>query len=320
MTCIKNLIKNSLKIHISYFIITSRFVEWIANTSGTWSSIWHITSQFLGKSTWQIFKLTRLTSSIIFLDRHKPISYIFGLPLYVITIHWIFAASLILYDIIECPKFLERFKNQNEPKDKVKNKELTNLAKLVLVNQLVILPASMVLTHYLLRFSNDLHLINFLKIPSFSLMIYKFTLCMMIYEVVFFYLYWMLHHPLLHKPVHKSNPTSNSSQYQQPIQHMLLSIVTPALAIFLTKCEIVTSLFFLVAIVVGPIFENPGLRQPVTSSNESHECQQYFNEFYGSNDMVNILHDTCKNFLKSENFENHRVLLSMKPPKRKCNE
>ena len=139
------------------------------------------------------------------LDRHKPISYIFGLPAYVITIHWIFAAFLILYDIIKCSKFLERFSNQNRSKDKLDIKELMSLAKTVLTNQLVILPASMVLTHYLLRFSNDLHLISFSKVPSFSRMIYKFTLCMMIYEVVYFYLYWMLHHPLLHKPVQKAN-------------------------------------------------------------------------------------------------------------------
>jgi hypothetical protein len=221
------------------------------------------------------------------------------------------AASLTLYDVIECPKFFERFRNQNKLKDKMKTKELMSMAKVVIVNQLVILPASMVLTHYLLRFTNDLHLISFSKIPSFSRMIYKFMLCMMIYEVVFFYLYWMLHHPLLHK----TNPANNSNQHQQPIEYILLSIVTPALAIFFTKCDTVTSLFFLTAIVVGPIFENSCHRQPLTSTPE---CQKYFNELYGSNDMVNILHGTCKNFLKSENFENHRVLLSMKPPKRKC--
>ncbi|CAG9803377.1 unnamed protein product [Chironomus riparius] len=291
-------------IHINPFYLLilfgyglTRISEWIANKSGSWSSVWHVTSQCL--------------------DRHKPISYIFGLPIYVITIHWIFAAFLILYDITKCPTFLERFRHQNRSMDKLDMKELTSLAKTVVTNQLVILPASMVLTHYLLRFSNDLHLISFSKVPSFSRMFYKFTLCMMIYEVVFFYLYWMLHHPLLHKPVQKANTSRNSNQHQQPIEYILLSIVTPSLAIFFTKCDTVTSLFFLTAIVVGPIFENSNHHQLISFNNESNDD---FNEYYGSNDMMNILHGTCKNFLKSENFENHRVLLSMKPPKRKCDE
>lgn len=226
----------------------------------------------------------------------------------------------MLYDIMKFPKFLEKFRNPKKFKDKLDTKDLLTLAKVILTNQLVILPASMVLTHYLLRFTNDLHLISFSKVPSFSRMFYKFTLCMMIYEVVSFYLYWMLHHPLLHKPVSKTSPPANSNQHQQPIEYILLSIVTPSLAIFFTKCDTVTSLFFLTAIVVGPIFENSDLRQPISSTDESHEYQKYVNQHYGSNDMVNILHGTCKNFLKLENFENHRVLLSMKPPRRKCDE
>ncbi|XP_070506522.1 fatty acid hydroxylase domain-containing protein 2-like [Chironomus tepperi] len=279
----------------------TRFAEWIVKQPGTWSSIWHITSQFL--------------------DRHKPISYIFGLPLYVIAIHWIFAALSMLYDVTDCSRFLNRFRNQRKQKLKMETKELMSLSKIVLTNQLVILPASMVLNHYLLRFSNDLHLISFSKVPSFSRMFYKSTLCMMIYEVVFFYLFWMLHHPLIHKPVNKANTASTSNQHQQPLEYILLSIVTPSLAIFFTKCDTVTSLFFLTAIVVGPIFENSDLSQPLKSTNESRqEYQQFFNEYYGSNDILNILHGTCRNFLKSEKFENHRVLLTMKPPRRKCDE
>lgn len=215
---------------------------------------------------------------------------------------------------------MQKFKVQEDKREKLDRWEWISMAKIVLTNQLIILPTSMILSHFFLTFTNDLHVIDFSTTPSFSRMFYKFTLCMMIYEVMFFYLHWMLHHPLIYKEVHKQqqNYSALVTLNYHPIEYILLSVLTPALAIFMSRSDTVTTTFFMAAIVIGPIFKNFGFNTPYLFNNEYHH--KYFSDYNGSNGMMDILHGTYENSLSSESFENHRILLSMIPIKRKCDE
>lgn len=154
---------------------------------------------------------------------------------------------------------------------KIERAEWMDLIRTVLFNQFLILPSSTFIGFYLLKYTDNLHLLDFTTIPSFPQMFISFTLCMMIYEVSFFYLHWMLHHPLIYKKIHKKHhqyttPVAVADLYQHPVEYFLLSIVPPSLAVFISQSCVATSMIFMTCIVILPVFEHCGLHLPFAPS------------------------------------------------------
>lgn len=205
------------------------------------------------------------------LDRHKHISFTIGLPVYVILIHWITAAPFIFYDVTKKPKFLAKYKVQPEIDRIIHWSEWKNLTKTILFNQFCILPSSTIVGYLMLKHTNNLHLIDYKVIPSFPELFITFTLCMMIYEISFFYLHWMLHHPLIYKFIHKKHhqyttPISISDLYQHPVEYFLLSILPPTLGVIISQSCVATSMIFMAVIVIVPVFEHCGFHLPFSPS------------------------------------------------------
>jgi sterol desaturase/sphingolipid hydroxylase (fatty acid hydroxylase superfamily) len=233
-----------------------------------------------------------------------PLSYIFALPLCVISIHWLLAGFFTIRDVArQRQKFaaIKRSASRKEPREIIHIGEWLSLAKTVLINQLLVLPSSMLASYYFLKITNDLEFVDFKFVPSFSMMFYKFVLCMMVYEISFFYIHFMLHHPLIFAQDQKQRRdyTTLDNLYQHPIEFVLLNIIPSALAVFLTRSDAVTSTIFIAAIVIAPVFEQSGLHLPHA---ENHACDD--------NSMMDYLHGTCRNFLQSE--KNHKILLSVR--------
>jgi hypothetical protein len=208
-------------------------------------------------------------------DFSAPLTYILALPICVIAIHWILVGILALRDgLIKNTKHINLV-------------EWMSLAKVVSINQLVALPSSMIATHYFLRASNDLEAFDLAFVPHFSQMLYKFVLCMIVYEISFFYIHFMVHHPLV------NNTPQSQKHTLDPIEYILLNVIPLSLAIFITHSDLVTSAVFMTAVVIAPIFE------------QSHGVKE-------RNGIVDHIQGTCKNFLQSEN--DRKILLSMVKP------
>lgn len=200
------------------------------------------------------------------------------------------------------------------------------LAIVILLNQLIILPSSMILNLYFLKFANESHVIDFVTIPSFSRMFYRLFVSMIMYEIINFYVHWMLHHPLIYKQVYKPNYQIIKSHgvvnvIQYPIEYILLSVLPPSLAMSVSRCDAVTIVFFLSAIVMGPFFENYALQLPFLGSNGNHLYTfKYCNDCCRTNGMVDFIHETYGTYFKTKSFENHRISLSMKFTEKKADE
>ncbi|KAG5683792.1 hypothetical protein PVAND_013056 [Polypedilum vanderplanki] len=278
---------NPLYLFILFIYGSTRLIEYIMDTKGTWTGIWSYSSSLL--------------------DRNVLLSYIFALPFFVIILHWILAGIFAIRDVIFKRKASSFIRASRRAPIQSHIIDL-NLAKTVFINQLIVLPSSMLASYYFLKITNDVEsVIDFKTVPSFSLMLYKFVLCMMVHEISFFYIHYMLHHPLIYPQNNKQRKdfTTIENFHQHPLEYFLLNIIPSALAIFLTHSDAVTTTIFLGAIVIAPIFEHSGFHIP-TSANQ--------NEFKHENvnGMMDYLHGTCKNFLQSENLKNHKILLSMK--------
>lgn len=160
---------------------------------------------------------------------------------------------------------------QPENDRKIEWIEWKHLIITIFFNQFCILPLSTNFAYFTMKYANLLHLIDYKIVPTFPKLFISFILCMMIYEVSFFYLHWMLHHPLIYKFIHKKHhkyttPIAIADLYQHPVEYFLLSIMVVAIPPAIIQSCAASSMLFMAAVVIIPVFEHCGFHLPLSPS------------------------------------------------------
>ncbi|KAL7026062.1 hypothetical protein ACKWTF_013770 [Chironomus riparius] len=287
-------LKNHIHICGIYpFILTiygfSKIVEKIFGIGSIWVTMWKILSANIGET--KEFRMAIMS------------------PLWIILIYYL---TVAFFFYIRRVKFFKPYKIQPDVKNKFSAAEINEIRNSILFNQFVILPLCFWAVYHLFLHENH-PMLDFETIPTFPVVFSKILINLMIFEFTFYYFHRAFHHKWIYKYFHKQHhkftaPFALVVQYSHPLEYVICDVIAPGIGLFVTKCDAATALAYSAVVTSMTVIYHCGYHLPFLMSPEAHDYHHaYYYECFGSNGLMDFLHGTSKNFIKSERFKMHQT-------------
>jgi len=233
-------------------------------------------------------------------------------------LYWIAGSLFTFVDLTGRPKFMARYKIQENVKNyPLSRADFLDLMKVVLINQ------SLVFVGLLVAFKFDQWrpIISIGDLPSMSTAIGHLVFSVVVIEVLFYYFHRMLHYPPIYKRIHKKHhtwvsPVAIAAIYCHPFEQILSNIIPTMAGPFFLGSHILLLWAWIGISVLTTLITHSGYHLPFLVSAELHDFHHLkFNYNFGVIGLLDKLHGTDVLFRKSKESIRHRTLLTLRSAK-----
>jgi sterol desaturase/sphingolipid hydroxylase (fatty acid hydroxylase superfamily) len=231
---------------------------------------------------------------------HHPFTYHVTITyLWLVFVYTAWGGVFAFFDLTLSPKQLRKYKTQpgtNEPMNK--NKFLGMMAQVVFNGTIMAVPT----VYGLYRLREWIYGVDMTipALPALSTMVWQIVLCMLIEEILFFYVHWALHHRLVYKRFHKMHhewtaPIAYAAAYAHPVEHLFSNMLSPAIPTVLLNMHVSTSLIWFTFVIVMTQIHHCGYHFPILASPEFHDFHHLkFDTNFSTAGFMDALHGTDK--------------------------
>ncbi|CAL1287171.1 unnamed protein product [Larinioides sclopetarius] len=190
--------------------------------------------------------------------------------------------------------------------------------KQVLVNQVIVGIPFIIIWYYLMKWRGYDSGKN---IPPFWRIGVEITFCSLMTEVGIYYMHRLLHNRHIYKYIHKrhhewTSPTAISAIYCHPVEHVITNMMPVLLGPLLLGSHMITIWSWLILVIFSTLTLHSGFHFPYLPSPEAHDFHHSnFNENYGVFGILDKLHGTDSEFVKSKASQRHFLSTSLVPLK-----
>ncbi|KAH9372376.1 hypothetical protein HPB48_006289 [Haemaphysalis longicornis] len=129
----------------------------------------------------------------------------------------------------------------------------------------------------------------------------------------------LLHHPRLHRHVHKrhhewTSPIAIAAVYCHPAEHVLCNLMPPMLGVLLLGSHPGTAWLWFSVLLLFSLNAHSGFHLPFFPSPEFHDYHHlHFNQNFGALGVLDRLHGTDRQFRQTDAYRRNLLLLSLDP-------
>lgn len=296
-------------IKLAFFILGTLLILLIAARN---SLMWHLelfwgVSHDFWQTLWVWFSQGLLGGDIL-----KIIFY--GFYLVPGIFYMLYSSFLAYIDLTGKPKFLAKYKIQEDKNVPLKVADLIKASKLVFLNFLVSgIFVCVIIPLYKRRISFGAVL------PNFQTLLIHLSFCLIVEEIVFYYSHRLFHHRKIYKHIHKIHheftaPFGIAAIYAHPIEHIFGSLVPVLLSPIVLGTHAVTIMIWTSVVMLNTCNAHSGYHFPGFPSAEQHDFHHLkFNQCYGVLGILDRLHNTDDQFRAHKKYQRHITSYSLTP-------
>ncbi|GFS87409.1 fatty acid hydroxylase domain-containing protein 2 [Nephila pilipes] len=221
---------------------------------------------------------------------------------YIVTtlFFWTIGLCYTFIDLTGKPKFLFKYKIQDNAPYPVSFSQVLNVTKQVIINQLIFIPCGVVFHYIMVWRGYD----SGKTLPSFQRFVFELIFHSVMNEIIFYYTHRIMHHPSIYKSIHKlhhewTTPIAISAIYCHPLEHVLSNIVTVIPSFIILGSHVSVWWFWFCIALLFTLNSHCGYNFPFMPSPEYHDYHHMkTNQNFGLLGFVDWLHGTNLSYRK----------------------
>ncbi|RWS01406.1 hypothetical protein B4U79_12612 [Dinothrombium tinctorium] len=233
-------------------------------------------------------------------------------------VYWLIGLFYTIVDLTGRPKFLLKYKIQDNTVYPIPFERFRRVVKQVFINQFIVgIPFSFVAYKMMKLRGSDWGP----QLPTFQRVLFELCVCILVEEVTFYYSHRLLHNSRIYKYIHKRHhewtaPIAITAVYCHPIEHVFSNLLPVFLGPFILGAHTATSWLWFTIAILSTLNAHSGYHLPFFPSPEAHDFHHLkFNQNYGVLGVLDRIHGTDAMFRQNKAYQRHIMLLSLVPIK-----